>query len=366
MQNRVIMITGAAGFLAAAVTVDLARHHSIVAIDRRLPSSALIKAAPSVTWRRVDIAHRDSLAGVFRETKERFARIDLVIHFAAFYHSGLGWRREYQQTNVLGTESVLQLAIESDVRHLIFASSMIVMLPGAPGQPLTERTPAAEYMPYGRSKAIGERLIKEASGRLRSVTPRIGGVFSDWCELPLLYTLVKLWAGRAPLNRVVLGRGNSGIPYIHRDDLVRLVCCCIARHREFETHEVFLASQHGAVLDNELFHAMHEARSERRIAKPAYVPRGVAKVGVWARQVSGLAARNRLLERPWMLRYLDQPWIADTSYTRAKLDWDCSERLGIRERIPVIVDHFIRERRAWERRNKARNRSRYSYAPNGT
>jgi nucleoside-diphosphate-sugar epimerase len=38
MNQKVIIVTGAAGFLGSAITVDLSRDHKIVAIDRRKPT----------------------------------------------------------------------------------------------------------------------------------------------------------------------------------------------------------------------------------------------------------------------------------------------------------------------------------------
>ena len=54
-DHRVVVVTGAAGFLGSALTVDLARDHSVVAIDRREPSQALRDAAPDVAWHRVNM-----------------------------------------------------------------------------------------------------------------------------------------------------------------------------------------------------------------------------------------------------------------------------------------------------------------------
>ena len=261
MQHPIIILTGAAGFLGSALTVDLSGDHSIVAIDRREPGEALLDAAPQVEWYQVDISERKALADVFRTTRRRHGRIDLVVHLAAFYHFDLDWHPEYERTNVGGTANVVQLAIECEVARLIFASSLVAMCPPAPGTMLDERTPTADIIPYGKSKAISEAMIAEASDRLPSIVLRIGGVFSDWCELPPLSSLIKLWGARTPFNRVVAGRGDTGIPYLHRADWVRLVRSCIERHRDLGSHEVFLASQHGAVSHEDLFLATQRARS---------------------------------------------------------------------------------------------------------
>lgn len=51
-----IMVTGAAGFLGSAVTVDLCRDCKVVAIDRRTPTGDLLRCAPGARGSRADIA----------------------------------------------------------------------------------------------------------------------------------------------------------------------------------------------------------------------------------------------------------------------------------------------------------------------
>ena len=45
-----------------------------------------------------------------------------------------------------------------------------------------------------------------AKDRLPATVLRIGGAFSDWCELPPLYSLIKGWWGTSPLRRILVGR----------------------------------------------------------------------------------------------------------------------------------------------------------------
>ena len=87
-DGRVVVVTGAAGFLGSALTVDLARRHTVIAIDRREPSQALLGATESVDWHQMDINDERSMATVFQETRRRLGRIDFVLHFAAFAYVG--------------------------------------------------------------------------------------------------------------------------------------------------------------------------------------------------------------------------------------------------------------------------------------
>jgi len=362
MQHHTIIVTGAAGFLGSALTVDLSKDNSIIAIDRRKPADSLLDAAPQVEWHRLDISDKESLTDVFESTRRRYGRIDFVVHLAAFYHFDLDWHPEYERTNVGGTANVVQLAIESDGPRLIFASSMVAMCPSPPGTMLDERSPTADVIPYGTSKAMSEKTIAEASDRLPSIVLRIGGVFSDWCELPPLCSLIKLWGVRAPLSRIIVGRGESGMPYLHRVDWVRLVRSCIERHRSIKPHEVFLASQHGAVSHMELFLALRRMQGGR-VKRPFHVSPAVARIAVQIKTAFGRVTGKMPYERPWMLDYVDRPWVADTTGTRNRLGWDCSQGMQIRERLPVMQEHFKLNRPLWEQRNRMRAMGQYSYAP---
>jgi len=361
-KQRVIIVTGAAGFLGSAVTVDLARDSSVIAIDRREPSRELLDATPTVTWHQVDISDEPALQALFQKTRDTLGRLDFVIHFAAFYHFGTDWHPEYQRTNIEGTSKVLQLATEFGAERLIFASSMVAMLPPPPGEMLTERSPTESTIPYGRSKSVGEQLVDGASQRLPAIVLRIGGVFTDWCELPPLDSLIRLWAGRSPLKRIVAGRGETGIPYIHRDDLVHLVRSCVDRNADLAPYEVFLASQHGAVSHNELFRITCGARGSLSHVRPIFVSPATATIGLYLRLALGRVTRDPPYERPWMLQYIDRPWVADTTYTRNRLGWDCTEGMGICDRLPEILAHYWQYRSIWERRNRARNEAMYTYS----
>ena len=361
-NHKVIVITGAAGFIGSALTVDLAADHAVIAIDRREPSQALLDAAPSVIWRQIDIGDETALDTVFKDAARRFDRIDCVLHFAAFYHFGNNWRPEYQRTNIDGTEVVINAGIRNGAERLIFASSLGAMLPPSKGKMLTERSPVSDYIPYAKSKAVGEALIRDSSKHLPATVLRIAGVFSDWCELPPLDSLMRMWAGQGPFNRVMVGRGETAIPYIHRDDLCRLVRCCIEQDHATPPFEIFFASQHGAVSHRQLFDCIHGTRADAAPAQPIFVRPAFARIALYGQRALGRVIGRPPFEHPWMLDYVDRPWVADTTHTRQKLNWDCRDDYSICHRLPTVVNHFRRDRRSWERRSRARKVADYVYS----
>lgn len=360
MDRSIIIVTGAAGFLGSVLVVDLARDHQIIAVDRRRPTEDLLGAAEGAIWYRMDLSDERAVAALFRTTAEMFGRVDFVIHFAAFYSFGTRRWREYNRTNIGGTANLLRSGTEVRVKRLIFASSIAAMLPPAPGRILTEMSPTADYIPYAQSKSVGERMLREASDRLPAAILRIGGVFSDWCELPPLSSLVRMWTSRFPMNRILAGGGASGFPYIHRADLVALVRCCLDKNEQLGASEVLLACQDGAVLHRDLWVVVSNAW-EGTPASPLHVPLIPASIGVVLRYPLGCLIGKAPYERPWMTKYIDRPWVVDTMYTRERLGWDCTAGMGILDRIPAILENLRQHRRRWITRNQPRNRRQYSY-----
>ena len=358
----VVVITGASGFIGSAVSLDLAKDFMVIAIDRREPSEHLRRAAPQIVWHVIDIADKGAVAEVFARTGNDFGQIDFVLHFAAYYDFGSYWVPEYQRTNVEGTAKVIESSVNLGVKRIIFASSIAAMEPPTVGAFLTEESPCSEFLPYAKSKFIGERLLAEASSQVPCNILRIAGVFSDWCELPPLYGLIRLWTTVYPFGSMIPGRGESGIPYIHVSDLVFLVRKCIMFDHIFGPYSILLASQNGAVNHLQLFHAIRSGASCAGSPKPIHIPRQMAKVGAWFRYTLGGIFYNRPIEQPWMLDYVDKPWNTDTSRTRQILDWDCSPELGILRKIPDIMNKLKADPKGWGKRNIARNERRFSYS----
>ena len=363
MSQNVVLITGAAGFLGSAITVALSREHAVIAVDVREPSEPLRRNARGVVWKQLDIADSRSVTALFQSIREEHGRLDFLIHLAAFYHFGSDWLPEYGRTNVHGTANLLQAARDVSAQRVIFASSMAAMEPPRPGELLTERTPTSPLIAYARSKQIGEKMIEEGANALPGIILRVTGAFSDWCELPPLHSLIKLWSGRGPWSRLVPGCGRSGFPYIHRDDVVRSVRRCIECHAMLAPFEVFLVSPSVAVSHNELFPVIRRAAGGGAPLDPIFIPPHLARLGLSLRTTLGWLGRRSPFEQPWMLEFVDRPWAPDVSYTESRLAWSCTPGMGILDCLPQILERFKENRRVWELRNRCRNEGRYDYSP---
>lgn len=362
-MDRTIVITGSSGYLGSALCADLGRDHHVVGIDRRPPSHALRQAVPRATWENLDISDVEAVSGAFQRSARAQGGIDFVIHFAVYYHYGRRWRLEYDLHNIQGTRHVIEAAFRAGVGRIIFAASIASLVPPAPGQVLTEGACDMADFPYCKSKAAGERLCAERHKELPVVVMRIGGVFSDWCELPPLYSLIRLWSRRGPIGRCIPGRGQTGFPYIHRDEVVRFVRRIIEKNDTLGRHEVLFASEDGCTCHADLFRPIRRLCGQRLSAGPIHVPPPLAVLFLYLKLAANGLFLRQTYEQPWMLAYADRPLRVDTSYTRQKLDWKPQDAYCILNRLPALMANFRNHRRYWQTRNIRRNEGNYQFEP---
>jgi nucleoside-diphosphate-sugar epimerase len=364
LAEKVIVITGAVGFIGSSLVVTLAKEHNIIAIDQRKPNLALVMAAPAVKWIELDIADAANVNLTFQHIKVDYGKIDFVIHLAAYYHFGNDWRVEYENTNIRGTENIVNAATHFGIQRILFSSSIAALEPPRSGRQLNEDTPGSGYIPYAKSKLEGENIIKEASLKIPATILRFGGVFSDWCELPPLYSLIRLWSSYIPVSNMIPGKGESGIPYIHLTDVIQIIKRCIAFHDKLGNCETFMASQSGTVLQRDLFISIKQVLNQKGSHKPIYISPLLAGIGLRLKLKFGSLIGKIPFEQPWMLNYTDRPWIVNNDYTQKRLGWQTNPQLHILKRLPFILNFYKNQKDIWIERNLRRTSGKYIYSPN--
>lgn len=106
----------------------------------------------------IDVCDRHSLEQLFLEE----GPIAGIIHMAAFKSVAESVEKplKYYANNLLGLIQVLQCAQKFGVNHLVFSSTCTIY--GEPVQlPVDENHPINPVSPYGKSKAIGEQIIRD-------------------------------------------------------------------------------------------------------------------------------------------------------------------------------------------------------------
>jgi dTDP-glucose 4,6-dehydratase len=161
MQN--ILVTGGAGFIGSNFVRHVLGSHAevrVVNFDKLTYAGNLenledVSDNPRYHFVRADICSREEVESAFR----RF-NIDTVVHFAAESHvdrSILG-SSVFVQTNVLGTNTLLDVAKNCGVEKFLHVSTDEVYGSLGPTGKFTETTPLHPNSPYAASKAGSDLL----------------------------------------------------------------------------------------------------------------------------------------------------------------------------------------------------------------
>jgi UDP-glucose 4-epimerase len=160
-----ILITGGAGFIGSHTAVEfLNAGYDIVVADNYYNSSpkALerIKEITGKDFRayEVDLCDKEALEKVFIENPD----IDSAIHFAGLKAVGESVQKPgmYYYNNLVSTLNLVELLAKYDAKRIVFSSSATVY--GNPKTvPIREDFPLSTTNPYGETKLMIERILKD-------------------------------------------------------------------------------------------------------------------------------------------------------------------------------------------------------------
>jgi nucleoside-diphosphate-sugar epimerase len=332
-----VIVTGASGFVGRHLLEEIKEVGPIFGIGRRSQHECGAPVHPNITWSQIDIGDREPLAKVIDEIKAS-GGADVLLHLAAHYDFTGEEDPEYWRTNVEGLRNVLELSKELGLRRFIFASSVAASRFPPPGGALTEASaPDGEHI-YAVTKRLGEEMLREYSQYFPTCIVRFAALFSDWCEYPPLYVFLETWLSTRWNARLLGGRGESAVPYLHVRDAVRALRALLLNPELPQEREVFAISPDRAISHSELFRTATQTGFGQAV-RPICMPRLLCGPGMWARDLLGRALGERPFERPWMARYIDLKMTVNAARTRERLGWAPRPRLEVLRRLPFLLEN---------------------------
>ena len=247
-----ILVTGGTGFIGSHTVVELLSIGEKVVIVDNLKNSKKcvldrIEAIAGVrpAFEKVDLLDEAALDGVFT----KYPDIDSVIHFAGLKAVGesVALPILYYHNNLTGTFNLLNCMEKHNVNRIVFSSSATVY--GTPKSvPISEDFPLSTTNPYGETKLMIERILKDACHArptlsacvLRYFNPigahESGTIGEDPRGIPnnLLPYVAKVAAGKLDRLRVFGNdyptQDGTGVrDYIHVVDLALAHLCALKR-----------------------------------------------------------------------------------------------------------------------------------------
>ncbi|HDZ36183.1 MAG TPA: SDR family oxidoreductase [Thermococcus sp.] len=217
MRNKLVVVTGGAGFIGSHIAWELIKDNEVVVIDNlytgkeeNVPLGAkLVKA---------DIRDYSSIA-------ELISHADYVFHEAAQVSVVESVRDPIftEDVNVMGTLNILKALMEGHGK-LIFASSAAVYGDN-PNLPLKETETPKPLSPYGVTKLTAEhylRVFNELYG-LPVVSLRYFNVFGPRQSANQYAGVISIFINRALNNEplVIYGDGKQTRDFIYVKDVVK-------------------------------------------------------------------------------------------------------------------------------------------------
>ncbi len=160
-----ILITGGAGFIGSHTAVEfLNAGYDIVVADNYYNSSPkALERIKEITGRdfpayEVDLCDKAALERVFVENPD----IDSAIHFAGLKAVGESVQKPgmYYYNNLVSTLNLIEMLAKYDAKRIVFSSSATVY--GMPKTvPIREDFPLSTTNPYGETKLMIERILKD-------------------------------------------------------------------------------------------------------------------------------------------------------------------------------------------------------------
>jgi len=157
-----ILITGGAGYIGSHVVIKFIENNYDILIFDNLENGHMetiesLKKIGSVTFEKGDLRNIEDIDKVFAKYK-----IDGVLHFAAFALVGESVENpaKYYRNNCLGTLNLIDTLVKYGCNKIVF-SSTCATYGNLQYTPIDENHPQNPINPYGASKLMVERMLKD-------------------------------------------------------------------------------------------------------------------------------------------------------------------------------------------------------------
>jgi nucleoside-diphosphate-sugar epimerase len=303
-----VLLTGGTGFLGSHIAERLvAAGVEVRALVRPTSDVRHLSSLPGVTLVRGSLGDPPSLAAAVRGSGS-------VIHAAALIKARRA--RDFEETNVHGTQALLQAAAAAGpaVARFVHVSSLAAMGPSRDGRPRGQDATPAPVTAYGQSKLAGEELVRAASGALHTVVIRPPVVYGPRDREVLAFFQAVKW-GILPLT----GSPDSVLSMVYAADCAE--ACVRALEANVPSGAAFdVEDGSPETLAGIIGHI--EAALGTRVRIRAPIPGPALYLAALATEAVGWVTRRPVMLTRDKLRELRAPhWVCDSAPARSALGW---------------------------------------------
>lgn len=349
-DKPIVLITGAAGNLGRSIAAALRDRYTVVGLDTDTPDLGFPIYAIDLT----DVQDTaDALARVRSDFGDRLA---CVVHLAAFFDFSGEDKPQYQAVNVDGSRHLLRALRDFEVEQIVYAGTMLVHAPGAPGERIDETTSIDPQWAYPRSKAAAEEVLRAERGDTPLVLLRLAGLYDSDTSVPTFAQQIARIYERDLQSHFYSGDTDAGQAMVHREDLVDAFVRTIDRRQSLPGETAILIGEEEALgygaLQDRLGALIHGEDDWATLRLPAFA----AAAGAWLQDKAeplvpdAIDAGERPFIQPFMTPMASDHYALDIRRARELLGWRPRHRLA--DELPGIVAKLKADPAAWYAANR--------------
>jgi len=240
-----ILVTGGAGFIGSNFVRRTLQDAypglegaDVVVLDALTYSGNLANLAPVADSPRYSFVHGNIRDAALLDTL--FPGIDAVVHFAAESHVDRSVRDAsiFVETNVLGTQQLLDAALRHDLKRFVHVSTDEVYGSIAEGS-WDEQRPLEPNSPYSASKA-GSDLLARSYFRTHGLNVSITRCSNNYGPYHFPEKVIPLFVTNLidDAHVPLYGEGNNIRDWLHVDDHCRGIAMVLAAGRAGEIYNI--------------------------------------------------------------------------------------------------------------------------------
>jgi dTDP-glucose 4,6-dehydratase len=240
-----MLVTGGAGFIGSHYVRRLlgdawggVRPDTVVVLDKLTYAGNLANLAPVHDHPRLRFVRGDVLDAALVDTL--VAEADVVVHFAAESHvdRSIAGGRDFVETNVVGTQTLLDAAVRHPVSRFVHVSTDEVYGSIASGS-WDEEQPLLPSSPYSASKASSD-LLARAYHRTHGVPVCITRCSNNYGPYQYPEKVIPLFVTNLldGLDVPLYGEGANVRDWLHVDDHCRAVHLVVEGGRVGEVYNI--------------------------------------------------------------------------------------------------------------------------------
>jgi nucleoside-diphosphate-sugar epimerase len=220
----------------------------------------------------------------------------------------------------------------------------VVFKPTIGDDKLNEDSDLSLFVYYGDSKIEGEKIISEYKEKIKATIFRLSAVYSQDCRsIPLANQIAFIWK-RCFGYKILPGKGDGGISYIHIEDVLDAFEKAMLRAKEIPSGSIMVLSEETLISNNELFDIISREIYGKYL-NLIHLPGWIVWICIYIVSNFHSLTGRRYFFKPWMLKLTDKKYQFNIDKAKRTLKWQ--PRFKLEQCLKIMIKNLKDNPRKW-------------------